>query len=230
MKYLENKIELIEQKIEERRRLIEEQKKSKIKYGNVVFEPLPYSFTSLKAFIDPTTMNVHYTKHYKGYVDKLNLATKGKRYENMSLEEIVSSVKETEKLIRDNAGGAYNHSLFWNMMTPNPPKIPMKLDSRINSNFGSVKEFKKKFDEAAKSVFGSGWVWLILKENGKLKIVTTPNQDNPMMSFVNDGGKPLLGLDVWEHAYYLKYQNRRDEYIKNFWRVVDWEFITSRLY
>ena len=229
MKYLENRIELIEQKIEERKRLIEEQKKSKIKHGNVIVEPLPYSFTSLKAFIDPTTMNVHYTKHYKGYVDKLNLATKGKRYENMSLEEIVSSVKENEKPIRDNSGGAYNHSLFWNMLTPHSPKIPMKLESRINSNFGTVKEFKKKFDEVAKSVFGSGWVWLVLKDNGKLKVITTPNQDSPSMNFIKDGGKPLLGLDVWEHAYYLKYQNRRDEYIKNFWRVVDWDYVADRL-
>ena len=228
MNNLEKKIEQLENKIiesqitEETKLLITEMKK-------IGIEKLPYSYSALKAFIDPETMNFHYNKHYKGYVDKLNAALSKKKYGDLDLEKIIKSISRFDKTIRNNAGGAFNHALFWNMLSPKSTKLTGELEQKIKKEFKSFNNFKKQFEESAKGSFGSGWVWLVLTNNNKLKIMTTPNQDNPLMNVVEGGGFPLLGLDLWEHAYYLKYKNKRDEYISNFWKVVNWQFV-SKLY
>lgn len=215
-----NKIEtqiLHEQKREIAKNLLIEGKK-------IGIEKLPYSYSAVKRFIDSETMNVHYNKHYKGYVDKLNTLL-SKRKGDHELEKIVRNISRYPKAIRDNAGGAFNHALFWNMLSPNPQRIGKELLLKIKKDFGSYEKFKKQFEEVAKQRFGSGWVWLVLTNKGTLKIMSTPNQDNPLMNIIEGGGYPLLGLDLWEHAYYLKYKNKRDEYIKNFWTVVNWDFV-----
>jgi superoxide dismutase, Fe-Mn family len=192
-------------------------------------EKLPYSYSSLKSFIDPETMDVHYNKHYKGYVEKLNLALNKRKLGDLELEDIIRTISRYSESVRNNAGGAFNHALFWKMLSPKPIKISNKLSDVIDKNFGSFREFKKEFESKSKERFGSGWVWLVLTKNNKLKIMTTPNQDNPLMNIIESGGYPILGLDLWEHAYYLKYKNRRDVYIKNFWKVVNWDFV-EKLY
>jgi superoxide dismutase, Fe-Mn family len=192
-------------------------------------EKLPYSYSALKTFIDPETMNFHYNKHYKGYVDKLNDALSKKKYGDLDLEKIIKSISRYDKTIRNNAGGAFNHALFWNMLSPKPMKLKGGLEEKIKKQFKSFNNFKKEFDTIAKERFGSGWVWLVLTSQNKLKIMSTPNQDNPLMNVIEGGGFPLLGLDLWEHAYYLKYRNKRDEYISNFWKVVNWDFV-SKMY
>jgi Fe-Mn family superoxide dismutase len=192
-------------------------------------EKLPYSYSALKQFIDPETMDFHYNKHYKGYVDKLNDALSKKKYGDVELEQIIKTISRFDKTIRNNAGGAFNHALFWNMLTPKPKKLEGPLYEKITKQFGSFTAFKKQFDTVAKERFGSGWVWLVLTAKNTLKIMSTPNQDNPLMNVIEGGGFPILGLDLWEHAYYLKYRNKRDEYITNFWKVVNWEFV-SKLY
>jgi superoxide dismutase, Fe-Mn family len=219
---LENKINLLTEKINTTDFLISEMKK-------IGIEKLPYSQSSLKRFIDSKTMDVHYNGHYKTYVKKLNDALSKKNYGDLELEEIIKSISRFPKTIRNNGGGAFNHALFWKMLSPKKQEIPSQIKSKIIKEFGSVKEFENKFGEVAKERFGSGWCWLILTKNNRLKIMSTPNQDNPLMNVVEGGGFPLLGLDLWEHAYYLKYQNKRDEYIKNFWDVVNWEFV-NKLY
>ena len=170
-------------------------------------------------------MSVHYNKHYKGYVDKLNGALKDD--EDLTLEEIVKTIDSFNKFIRNNAGGAYNHQLFWKMLTPKTTKPGPITLKKINQSFSSFADFKKKFEGQSKDRFGSGWCWLVLTKRGTLKIMTTANQDNPLMDVVDQGGYPILGLDLWEHAYYLKYRNKRDEYIANFWKVVNWDFVTK---
>lgn len=192
-------------------------------------DKLPYSYSSLQRFIDSKTMRIHYSKHYKGYVKKLNKALSEKDYGNLELEEIIKSINRFNKTIRNNAGGAFNHALFWKMLSPNPQKPNGEILEKIKKDFGSFQKFKSEFEESAKSTFGSGWVWLILTKGNKLRITTTPNQDNPLMNIIDNGGYPLLGLDLWEHAYYLKYQNKRDEYIHNFWECVNWEFVNNLL-
>jgi Fe-Mn family superoxide dismutase len=193
----------------------------------VGIERLPYSFSALEVFIDQETMSTHYNKHYKGYVDKLNKALEKRKGSDMELEQIVQSINRFNEDIRNNAGGAFNHALFWKMLTPTEIKPSGPILQRIKTDFGSLSDLKKKFNEEATKKFGSGWVWLVLTNSGKLKIMTTSNQDNPLMDAIKDGGYPLLGLDLWEHAYYLKYRNRRDEYIKNFWKVVNWKFVNK---
>jgi len=188
-------------------------------------DKLPYAYSSLKKFIDPETMNVHYNKHYKTYVEKLNLALSEYKDEDYSLEEIVSSIKKFNDDVRNNAGGAFNHALFWKMLSPTEKKPGNIISKAIDKDFGGIGNLKKEFNSTAKSKFGSGWVWLIINDDKKLKIVTTSNQDNPIMNIGDEYGYPLLGLDLWEHAYYLKYKNRRDMYIKNFWKVINWEFV-----
>jgi len=217
---LENKINLLTEKINSSEFIISEMKK-------IGIEKLPYSQSSLKRFIDSKTMDVHYNGHYKTYVKKLNDALSKKNYGDVELEDIIKSISKYNEKIRNNAGGAFNHALFWKMLSPKKQEIPKEIKSKIIKNFGSTIEFKKQFGEIAKDRFGSGWCWLILTKGNKLKIMSTPNQDNPLMNVVKDGGFPLLGLDLWEHAYYLKYQNKRDEYIKNFWDVVNWEFVNQ---
>jgi len=190
-------------------------------------EKLPYSYTALKQFIDPETMDFHYNKHYKGYVDKLNDALSKKKEGDLDLEKIIKTISRFDKNIRNNAGGAFNHALFWKMLTPTPKKLEGELFKKITKQFKTFTLFKKEFEKTAKNQFGSGWAWLVLTPKNTLKIMATPNQDNPLMNVIEDGGFPLLGLDLWEHAYYLKYKNKRDEYITNFWKVVNWDFVTK---
>ena len=224
MKKTQEKIQQLETQIlenhinQEKELLITEMKK-------IGIEKLPYSYTALKQFIDPETMNFHYNKHYKGYVDKLNDALAKKKYGDLDLEKIIKTISRFDKTIRNNAGGAFNHALFWNMLTPEPKKLEGELYKKITKQWGTFTNFKKEFEKQAKERFGSGWVWLILTSNNSLKIMSTPNQDNPLMNVIEGGGFPLLGLDLWEHAYYLKYRNKRDEYITNFWKVVNWDFV-----
>lgn len=226
MKNLVNRMHLIEDALtknnNDKKFFLSEMKK-------IGIEKLPYSYSSLKSFIDPETMDVHYNKHYKGYVEKLNLALQKRKLGDLELEDIIRTINRYSKSVRDNAGGAFNHALFWKMLSPKPIKMSNKLTEKIDKNFGSVKNFKKEFETQAKERFGSGWVWLILTKDNRLKIMTTQNQDNPLMNVIENGGYPILGLDLWEHAYYLKYKNRRDVYIKNFWKVVNWDFV-EKLY
>jgi Fe-Mn family superoxide dismutase len=232
MKNLKNKIDVIEEELQKREQKRQQEtkvRKSVNEAAQIKVERLPYSYSSLKQFIDPETMNVHYNKHYKGYVDKLNNALNDKEHKDLSLEEIIKTIQRFNKFIRNNAGGAYNHALFWKMMSPKPTKPGIITTKKLNQAFGSFIGFKKKFEGQAKDRFGSGWVWLVLTKRGTLKIMTTPNQDNPLMDVVEQGGIPILGLDLWEHAYYLKYRSKRDEYIKNFWRVVNWTYVEDEL-
>jgi Fe-Mn family superoxide dismutase len=228
MKNLVNKIEELEgevKKVEKdfaKKFFINEMKK-------IGIEKLPYSYGSLKRFIDPETMDVHYNKHYKSYVEKLNLALDKKKFGDLDLEQIVKTISRFNKDVRNNAGGAYNHALFWKMLSPTPQKPKGLVLKRIEKDFGTIGGLKKKFDAIAKERFGSGWVWLVVTKNNSLKIVSTPNQDNPLMNDIKDGGYPILGLDLWEHAYYLKYKNKKEDYIKNFWDVVNWSFV-EKLY
>lgn len=197
--------------------------------GKFELPKLPYGYDALEPYIDKTTMEIHYTKHHNGYVTKLNDAVAGTDLENKSLEEILKNASKHPVGVRNNGGGHYNHSLFWTIMKKNGGGFPKgDLESAINSSFGSFEEFKNKFSNAAAARFGSGWAWLIVKD-GKLAITSTANQDNPIMDVAEEKGTPILGLDVWEHAYYLKYQNRRPEYIDNWWNVINWDEVTRRL-
>lgn len=190
---------------------------------------LPYSYDALEPYIDTETMKIHHTGHHKAYVDKLNDAVnKYPELKEKTIEELLSDLdkipKEIREEIRNNGGGHYNHSLFWTFMGKNKGTAPTgKLKTDIDKAFGSFDNFKKTFKEAALNRFGSGWVWLIKDSAGNLKILSTPNQDSPIMV----GIKPILGLDVWEHAYYLKYQNKRGDYIDNWWNVVNWQDISK---
>ena len=189
---------------------------------------LPYDNSALEPHIDAATMEVHHDKHHAGYTSKLNDAIKGTDLENKSIEDILKNVSQQSGAVRNNGGGYYNHSLFWTIMSPNGGGKPSgELAEAINSAFGSFDQFKEKFSGAAVGQFGSGWAWLIVKD-GKLQITSTPNQDNPLMDIAETKGTPILGLDVWEHAYYLKYQNKRPDYVNAFWNVVNWEEVSRR--
>ncbi|MCA1754995.1 MAG: superoxide dismutase [Spirochaeta sp.] len=188
---------------------------------------LPYDYNALEPYIDEQTMHIHHDKHHEGYVTKLNAAVEGTEYADMSVEQLVAKINEVPEAkrtaVRNNGGGHANHSLFWTIMSKDGGGEPDgELADAIKSAFGSFDEFKAAFTAAATTRFGSGWAWLVLN-NGKLEVMSTPNQDNPLM----EGKKPLLGLDVWEHAYYLKYQNRRPEYIENFFNVVNWKQVAA---
>lgn len=190
---------------------------------------LPYPEDALEPHIDAQTMNIHRTKHHQTYVNNLNNAVQGTEFESMSVEEICRNLdripEDKRTVVRNNGGGHYNHSVFWPMMGPGKGGQPGgALAEAINSAFGSFDKFKEEFAKAAAGRFGSGWAWLV-KKDGKLAITSTPNQDNPLM---DGSGEPLLGLDVWEHAYYLNYQNRRPDYISAFWNVVNWDEVTRR--
>ena len=191
-------------------------------------EKLPYSYTSLSRFIDSETMNTHYNKHYKGYVEKLNLALEKIKDKDLELENIIKGISRYNVTIHNNAGGAYNHELFWKMLSPKQQKPTGPVYDKIVKKYGDYEKFKQEFIRKAKTVFGSGWVWLVLTKSGDLKIMTTRNQDNPLMNSITDGGYPLLGLDLWEHSYYLKYRNKRDEYVKNFFTVINWSYVNFR--
>ncbi len=189
---------------------------------------LPYAFDALEPHIDAKTMEIHHDKHHQGYTDKLNDAIKGTDKEGKTIENILTNLDMDNKAVRNNGGGFYNHSLFWKVMSPNGGGKPSgDLAKAIDSAFGSFDAFKEKFSEAAKTQFGSGWAWLCVHKGGKLEICSTPNQDNPLMPGVGCGGTPILGLDVWEHAYYLKYQNKRPDYVGAFWNVINWEEVSS---
>ncbi len=185
-----------------------------------------YSYDSLEPYFDAKTMEIHHTKHHQAYTDNLNKALEGVDVSNMSIEQILSEIDMNNMPLRNNAGGYYNHKLFWELLSGDKTSISQPFENVIIQSFGSIENLKESFTKAALSRFGSGWAWLCKKEDGSLEIVTTGNQDNPLMPGI-EGGTPILALDVWEHAYYLKYQNRRAEYIENFWNIVNWNKVTE---
>ena len=186
---------------------------------------LPYAYDALEPHIDAKTMEIHYTKHHQGYTNNLNAAIKGTDLEGKSIEEILVQGKG-KPAVRNNGGGFYNHSLFWTVMSPNGGGNPTgAIADAIKSDFGSFDAFKEAFSNAAKTQFGSGWAWLCVK-NGKLEVCSTPNQDNPIID--GNCGKAILGIDVWEHAYYLNYQNRRPDYVEAFFKVINWDEVNKR--
>ncbi|MFW1915897.1 superoxide dismutase [Acinetobacter sp. ULE_I001] len=193
--------------------------------------PLPYSVNALEPAIDQTTMEIHFGKHHKAYVDNLNAQIKNyPALDKLNIEAIQAQISKYNAAVRNNGGGHFNHAFFWESLTPvsKSGKPSVALLKQINNDFGSFENFQKKFNEAATGRFGSGWAWLIVTPEGKLDVSSTPNQDNPLMDIAEVKGKPLLGLDVWEHAYYLKYQNRRADYTKAFWSVVNWQKVSDR--
>jgi Fe-Mn family superoxide dismutase len=183
--------------------------------------PLPYAYDALEPHIDEQTMKIHHDKHHQAYVDNLNKAITGTEHENKSLEELVANAGKILPAVRNNGGGHWNHSFFWDILSKDGGSPSGSVAEAINSTFGSFDEFKTKFNAAGVGRFGSGWVWLISRE-GKLEITSTPNQDNPLMDVAEVKGTPLLGVDVWEHAYYLKYQNKRPDYLGAIWNVINW--------
>jgi Fe-Mn family superoxide dismutase len=190
--------------------------------------PLPYAHDGLEPHIDTLTMQIHHGKHHQAYVDNLNKATAGTEYENSPLEELISKAGKISVAVRNNGGGHWNHTFFWESLSPKGGGEPSgKLADAIHAAFGSFDSFKEKFNQAGMTRFGSGWAWLIVS-NGKLEICSTPNQDNPLMDVAEMKGMPILGADVWEHAYYLKYQNRRADYLGAFWNVVNWNKAEER--
>jgi Fe-Mn family superoxide dismutase len=200
--------------------------RSTVADGNFTLAPLPYAYDALEPSIDKMTMEIHHDKHHQGYVTNLNKALgmpENEKMAKMTIDEIVKSVDaKTSAAIRNNAGGHWNHTFFWTIMGPNAGGAPKgALGDAINKKFGSFDAFKTEFAKAATGRFGSGWAWLI-KNGNDLEIISTPNQDNPMMALAEKKGTPVMGLDVWEHAYYLKYQNKRADYVNAFWNVVDW--------
>lgn len=190
---------------------------------------LPFSYDALEPFIDAKTMEIHHSKHHQGYINKFNNAIKDTKFEDIPLEEVLKSASSLPGGVRNNGGGHYNHTLFWSILKPNGGGTPSgSLERAIEDAFGSFDRFKEEFAKAAATRFGSGWAWLIVKDNGELDITSTPNQDNPLMDVADIQGTPILGLDVWEHAYYLNYQNRRPDYIEAFWNVINWEEVASK--
>ncbi len=189
---------------------------------------LPYNHDALEPHIDVQTMQIHHGKHHQAYVDNLNKAIAGTEHENKSLEEIVANAGKISPAVRNNGGGHWNHSFFWEVLGANAGGQPTgKIAEAITQAFGSFDAFKEKFNAAGTTRFGSGWAWLIVKDS-KLEVTSTPNQDNPLMDVAEVKGAPVLGVDVWEHAYYLKYQNRRPEYLAAFWNVVNWNKVNER--
>ena len=190
---------------------------------------LPYAHNALEPNIDETTMKIHHGKHHAGYTNNLNGAIEGTALETMSIEDILSQISKHSGAVRNNGGGYYNHSLFWEVMSPNGGGNPSgALADAINAAFGSFDNFKNEFSKAAATRFGSGWAWLIVDGNGQLRVTSSPNQDNPLMDIAEVKGTPILGLDVWEHAYYLNYQNRRPDYISAFFNVINWNEVARR--
>ena len=192
---------------------------------------LPYAFDALEPHIDARTMEIHHGKHHAGYTSKLNDAIAGTALEGKSIEAILANVSQHGAAVRNNGGGFYNHSLFWSVMSPDgggEPSGQLNIAKAIDRDFGSFENFKKEFSAAAGGRFGSGWAWLVTDSNDKLFITSTPNQDNPLMDVADKKGTPVLGLDVWEHAYYLNYQNRRPDYVSAFFNVIDWGAVSKR--
>jgi len=192
--------------------------------------PLPYANDALEPHFDAMTMEIHHDRHHNAYVTNLNAAIAGTELEGKTIEEILANISKASPAVRNNGGGHYNHDLFWNILAPQGVggNLSGSLKTAIEAAFGSVDEFKVAFKAAATTRFGSGWAWLIAKEDGTVAVCSTPNQDNPLMDVAEIKGQPILGADVWEHAYYLKYQNRRADYLAAFWNVVDWNKVTAR--
>ena len=190
---------------------------------------LPYEYNALEPNIDSKTMEIHHRKHHQGYTNNLNGAIDGTELEGKSIEDILENLDMNNGSVRNNGGGYFNHSLFWEIMSPNGGGLPIgELADAINNSFESFENFKDIFSTAAKTRFGSGWAWLCVHKGGKLEVCSTPNQDNPLMPGVACKGTPILGLDVWEHAYYLNYQNRRPDYVNAFFNVINWEEVSRR--
>lgn len=190
---------------------------------------LPYAHDALEPHIDTQTMQIHHGKHHQAYVDNLNKAIAGSEHETKSLEELVRNAGSISPAVRNNGGGHWNHTFFWESLAPNAGGSPSgEISEGINGAFGSFDALKEKFNNAGLTRFGSGWAWLIVKD-GKLEVSSTPNQDNPLMDVAEVKGTPVLGVDVWEHAYYLKYQNKRADYLAAFWNVVNWTKVAERL-
>ncbi|WP_236979897.1 superoxide dismutase [Membranihabitans maritimus] len=189
---------------------------------------LPYAFDALEPHIDARTMEIHHDKHHAGYTSKLNAAIEGTDLENASIEDILGKVDKLSSAVRNNGGGFYNHALFWEILSPDGGGSPSgELASAIDDAFGSFDKFKEAFSKAAATRFGSGWAWLCVEEGGKVSVCSTPNQDNPLMPGTECSGTPILGIDVWEHAYYLNYQNRRPDYIEAFFNVINWDKVAE---
>lgn len=189
---------------------------------------LPYAHDALEPHIDAKTMEIHHGKHHNGYTNKLNAAIEGTDLADSTIEDILTNLDMTNSAVRNNGGGYYNHSLFWSVMSPNGGGKPSgDLADAINSAFGNFDAFKDAFSAAAKTRFGSGWAWLCVNKGGEVEVCSSPNQDNPLMPGVGCGGVPILGLDVWEHAYYLNYQNRRPDYVEAFFNVINWEKVSD---
>jgi Fe-Mn family superoxide dismutase len=191
-------------------------------------DPLPYAFDALEPHIDAKTMEIHHDKHHAAYTNNLNAAITGTELDNLSIEEVI--VKGFDKpAVRNNGGGFYNHNLFWEILTPGGAKSPSgELAAAIDAAYGSFDKFKEEFTKAATTRFGSGWAWLCVQKGGKVEVCSSANQDNPLMPGIGCGGAPILGLDVWEHAYYLNYQNRRPDYINAFFNVINWDVVAKK--
>jgi len=199
-----------------------------LKINELKFPELPYDYSALEPHIDAMTMEIHHSKHHKAYYDKFMAAVKGTGSENATFGNLIGGISKLPAGVRNNGGGFLNHDLFWNIMTKNGGGQPDgDLAKAIQDAFGSFDKFKELFSDAAVNRFGSGWAWLIVDNNKTLKVTSTPNQDSPLMDIAEVKGAPILGLDVWEHAYYLKYQNRRPEYINAFWNVINWEAVAK---
>lgn len=197
---------------------------------NYELPKLEYAYNALEPHIDEATMQIHHTKHHGGYVNNLNEALAANPTDHKGIEELMGEISKYPVVVRNNGGGHYNHSFFWKLIAPGSNPNPSgDILAAIVKNFGSLDSFKEEFSKAAATRFGSGWAWLVKQNDGKLVIGSTPNQDNPLMDVSDFKGTPLLGLDVWEHAYYLKYQNRRPDYIKAFWNIVNWDEVGARL-
>lgn len=194
-----------------------------------VFSPLPYAYDALEPYIDKQTIEIHYSKHHKTYYENFIKAIKGSEMESMDIKELFRNISKYPMAVRNNGGGYFNHAFYWEGLIGKGKTLPEgKLLEAIKTTFGSFEDFKKQFSDAGKMRFGSGWAWLCLDDKGKLFISSTPNQDNPMMDITEKKGIPLLVMDVWEHAYYLKYQNKRADYIDAFWNIVNWEEVSKR--
>ena len=190
---------------------------------------LPYAFDALEPHIDATTMEIHHDRHHAAYTTNLNGAIAGSSLENSSIEDILANISAQAPAVRNNGGGFYNHNLFWEVMAPNAGGEPTgALAEAINSKFGSFENFKTEFSKAAATRFGSGWAWLCAHKDGTVSVCSTPNQDNPLMDVADCDGTPVLGLDVWEHAYYLKYQNKRPDYVAAFFNVINWGKVSEK--
>lgn len=209
--------------------IINHNKRNKEPMAKFELPPLPYAYDALEPYIDKQTMEIHHDKHHAAYVANFNKALEGTEAEGKTFEEIFKNVSKYPMAVRNNGGGVYNHSMFWKVMKNKGGGEPTgAVADAIKTSFGSFEDFKTAFNNAATTRFGSGWAWLIVN-GGKLSVISTPNQDNPLMDIAETKGTPILLLDVWEHAYYLKYQNRRPEYVANFWNVVNWDEV-NKLY